>query len=180
MFIFQVNSINRVQFVFVHHNQYIHYYCTYHLRIMRMHDILFIMFIGEPYIDSMIVSLLSVLLMFIGEPYIDSMIKSLYYLSSCYWWTIYRQHDSLSTICPSHDFLSGFNSFHWPNLIIEVSFWLLQVYYMIYFISCVSNATIVLWLGGEYLYVIISPNKVFGDIMVLASPPRLPRRHEHS
>ena len=30
---------------------------------MRMHDTLFIMFIGQPYIDSMIVSLLSVLLM---------------------------------------------------------------------------------------------------------------------
>ena len=27
---------------------------------------------------------------------------------------------------------------------------------------------------------IISPNEVFGDIMVLALPPRLPRRREHS
>ena len=31
-------------------------------------------------------------------------------------------------------------------------------------------------------YFIISPNEVFGDIMVLASPPlqRTPRRREHS
>ena len=28
--------------------------------------------------------------------------------------------------------------------------------------------------------IIISPNEVLGDIMVLASPPRPPRRREHS
>ena len=33
----------------------------------------------------------------------------------------------------------------------------------------------------NYMPIIISPNKVFGDIMVLASPPpRPPRRREHS
>ena len=34
--------------------------------------------------------------------------------------------------------------------------------------------------GGGQNCLIISPNEVFGDIMVLALPPRPPRRREHS
>ena len=47
-------------------------------------------------------------------------------------------------------------------------------FYFIYFQASPPQTT------PHTVHLIISPNEVFGDIMVLASPPRPPRRREHS